>query len=544
MKLKITFSFFVAISLILLYSLFTFAFADDSVQHTNFPTSITSKFGDKSQTYQFEDERFYKAVSGTTIDNATILSYAVTNVSEKSNICYQGYIVKVNKSYGVSLDTIEYLNYAPRSIERDNYYIFSFEGLSPSDCVIFDTNKISETDAMYIIDAKGQELYQEDAYTLAMQKLEKISNGLSDDDVISNIQSISCPSDADVNLYNFLSYNEAKKYKNVKPCIDAEYIFYPQEVAGKTFSVNQTLNFKIKVNEKWDSFGDYIRHPIYFGNNRERSIYYSYTKDYSFDIPSDYQSLPSNYTDYNDSSITHSVYYDSSTNKIYVRVSVLRSDIEDDVHKYLKDFKNWSDDDPNKKQFKYGHPVCRTCEADEPGSKNLSGKYNHIGDPCRSDKHHTLDSTCQLHSDSASSDYFHFFSNLDPDEHLKVSEDSTYIDANGDKHNKDGNASIRFLDSEPAGGTNGYIDTHYTDSDKDIIYNTRDDFNLDSDNKVKDPSFTDSVNTLKNLLKSLKDFPQFFADFFDFLPGSYALATLLMILITIMIVVGFVKLVL
>ena len=537
MKYKITFSFFVVILLISLYSLFTIAFADDSVQQTNFPSSITSKVVDKSQTFQYNNVYFTNVVSGTTSDNATILSYAVTNTSKESNRCYQGYFVKVNKGDGISVDS----RHASGFIERDNYYIFSLEGLGHPDCLLSGSNVITETDAMYIIDAKGQVNSQYSAMTLALQKLEKISNGVSDDDVTSNIQTIACPTDADVNLYNILGYNEAKKYKDTKPCIDAEYIFYPQEVAGKTFSVNQTFNFKEKVQERWDSLFDYFSHAAYFSKNRDRTIYYSYTKDYTFDIPSDYQSLPSNYTDYNDSSITHSVYYDPATNKIYVRVSVLRKDIEDDYHKYLKNFKNWSDDDNNKKLFKYGHPVCNDCEFD---TKNYAGKYKHIGDPCRSDKHHTLDSTCQLHSDSASSDYFHFFANLDPDEHLKLATDGTYVDGNGDKHTKDTNASIRFLDSEPAGGTNGYIDSHYTDSDKDIIYNTKDDFNLDSDNKVKDPSFTDSVNTLKNLLKSLKDFPQFFADFFDFLPGSYALATLLMILITIMIVVGFVKLVL
>ena len=538
MKYKITFSFFVTILLISLYSLFAFAFADDSVQYTNFPTSITSKTGDKSQTYQFDDSYFYKAVKGTTCNNATILSYAVTNVSKKSNMCYQGYFVKVNKGDGVSLD-LHYLSSAAY-IERDNYYIFTLEGLTHEDCILFNSNLITETDAMYIIDAKGQELYQQDAYTLAMEKLEKISNGMSDDDVTSNIQTISCPTDADVNLYNFLSYNEAKKYKNVKPCIDVEYIFYPSEVAGKTFSVNQTLNFKETVDEDM-SVSQMLLHPIYHAFNGVHTIYYSYKKDYTFDIPADYQSLPSNYTDYNDSSITYPVYYDPATNKIYVRISVLRKDIEDDYHKYLKDFKNWSDDDPNKKVFKYGHPICYDCDL---GTKDYAGKYKHIGDICHSDKHHTLDATCQLLTDSASSDYFHFYSNLDPDENLKVSEDSTYIDSNGDKHNKDGNASIRFLDSEPQGGTNGYIDTHYTDSDKDIIYNTKDDFDLDSDHKVKDPSFSDAVNVLKNLLKSLKDFPQFFSDFFGFLPGSYALATLLMILLTIMLVVGFIKLVL
>lgn len=543
MKYKITFSFFVTILLISLYSLFTFAFADDSAQHNNFPTSITSKAGNESKTLQFYDKLFYHVVSGTTPDNAdvVILSYAITNVAKAvNNNCYQGYFVKVNKSDSVTLNN-KTAFLSTGGIERDNYYIFSLEHLAIEDCIFFDTTVLTETNAMYIIDAKGQSLDQSAAENLALQKLEKISNGLSDDDVQSNIQTIACPSDADVNLYNFLSYNEAKKYKDVKPCIDAEYIFYPQEVAGKTFSVNQTFNFKEKVQERWDSLSDYFSHASYFSKNRDRTIYYSYTKDYSFEIPSDYQSLPGNYTDYNDSSITHSVYYDSSTNKIYVRVSVLRKDIEDDYHKYLKDFKSWSDDDSNKKQFKYGHPVCNDCEFD---TKNYAGKYKHIGDICHSDKHHTLDATCQLHTDSASSDYFHFFANLDPDNHLKNSDDSTYIDSAGDKHHKDGNASIRFLDSEPSGGTNGYIDTHYTDSDKDIIYNTKDDFNLDQDNKVKDPSFTDSVNTLKNLLKSLKDFPQFFADFFDFLPGSYALATLLMILITIMIVVGFVKLVL
>lgn len=545
MKFKITFSFFVAILLILLYSLFTFAFADDSVQHTNFPSSITSKIGDESYTLQFNDceQLFYNTVAGTTCNNATILSYVVNNTAKQPGFCFQGYFVKINKSDGVSIKNINAARVGQGLIETDTYYIFSLESFGYSDCIL-SGNLISETDAMYVIDAKGEVNSQNSAMTLALQKLEKISNGMTDDDVTCNIQTISCPTDADVNLYNFLGYNEVKRYKYLKPCIDAEYIFYPSEVAGKTFSVNQTLNFKIKVNEKWDSFGDYIRHPIYFGNNRERSIYYSYTRDYTFDIPADYQSLPSNYTDYNDSSITYSVYYDPATNKIYVRVSVLRSDIEDDVHKYLKDFKNWSDDDPNKKQFKYGHPVCRTCEADEPGSKNLSGKYNHIGDPCHSDKHHTLDSTCQLTTDSASSDYFHFFANLDPDNNLKNSDDKTYIDSAGDKHSKDGNASIRFLDSEPQGGTNGYIDSHYTDSEKDIIYNTRDDFDLDSDHKVKDPSFSDAVDILKNLLKSLKDFPQFFSDFFGFLPGSYALATLLMILLTIMLVVGFIKLVL
>lgn len=541
MKYKITFSFFVTILLLSLYSLFTFAFADDSVQHTNFPTSITSKTNTKNEKYKsmtlnYNNKLFTDAVSGITCDNATILSYAVTNTSKVSNMCYQGYIVKVNKGAGVDIK----LDFAPRFIERDNYYIFSLEGLDPEGCVLWDSNLITESDAMYIIDAKGQELYQRDAYTLAMQKLEKISNGISDDDVTCNIQTIDCPSDADVNLYNFLSYNEAKKYKDVKPCIDAEYIFYPSEVAGKTFSVNQTLNFKETVDEDM-SVSQMLSHPIYHAFNGVHTIYYSYKKDYTFDIPADYQSLPSNYTDYNDSSIKHSVYYVPDTNKIYVRISVPRKDIEDDYHKYLKDFKNWSDDDPNKKEFKYGHPICYDCDL---GTKDYAGKYKHIGDICHSDKHHTLDSTCQLQSDSASSDYFHFFSNLDPDENFKVSDDSTYVDGNGDKHNKDGNASIRFLDSEPQGGTNGYIDTHYTDSDKDIIYNTRDDFNLDSDHKVKDPSFSDAVNVLKNLLKSLKDFPQFFSDFFGFLPGSYALATLLMILLTIMLVVGFIKLVL
>lgn len=542
MKYKITFSFFVTILLISLYSLFTFAFADEPVQYTNFPTSITSKAGDESHTLQFNDveQYFYDTVDGTTCNNATILSYAVTNTAKQPGFSYQGYFVKVNKGDGITIKNLSAALAGKGLIETDTYYIFSLESLGHSDC-IFSNNVITETDAMYVIDAKGQVNSQNSAMTLALHKLEKISNGLSDDDVQSNIQTISCPSDADVNLYNFLGYNEAKKYKNVKPCIDAEYIFYPSEVAGKTFSVNQTFNFKEKVQERWDSLSDYFSHAAYFSKNRDRTIYYSYTKEYNFDIPSDYQSLPSNFTDYNDSSITHSVYYDPATNKIYVRVSVLRSDIEDDYHKYLKDFKNWSDDDPNKKQFKYGHPVCNDCEFD---TKNYAGKYKHIGDPCHSDKHHTLDATCQLTTDSASSDYFHFYSNLDPDNHLKNSDDSTYIDSAGDKHHKDGNASIRFLDSEPQGGTNGYIDSHYTDSDKDIIYNTKDDFNLDSDNKVKNPSFTDSVNTLKNLLKSLKDFPQFFADFFDFLPGSYALATLLMILITIMIVVGFVKLVL
>lgn len=542
MKFKITFSFFVTISLILLYSLFTFAFADDSVQYTRFPTSITSKVGDYSKTLQFYDNDFYDSVSGTTPDNdnVVILSYVVTNTAKQPGFCYQGYFVKVNKSDGVSLKNIQAARAAQGLIETDSYYIFSLESLGRSEC-IFNGTLISETNAMYIVDSKGQVNSQSSAMNLAMHKLEKISNGMSDDDVTSNIQTIACPSDADVNLYNFLGHNEVKKYKDLKPCIDAEYIFYPSEVAGKTFSINQTLNFKEKVQERWDSISDYFSHAAYFSKNRDRTIYYSYTKDYSFEIPSDYQSLPSNYTDYNDSSVTHSVYYDSSTNKIYVRVSVLRKDIEDDFHKYLKNFKNWSDDDSNKKQFKYGHPVCNDCEFD---TKNYAGKYKHIGDPCRSDKHHTLDSTCQLLTDSASSDYFHFYANLDPDQHLSIATDGTYVDDKGDKHTKDPNASIRFLDSEPAGGTNGYIDSHYTDSDKDIIYNTKDDFNLDSDNKVKDPSFTDSVNTLKNLLKSLKDFPQFFADFFDFLPGSYALATLLMILLTIMIVVGFVKLVL
>lgn len=542
MKYKITFSLFVAILLILLYSLFTFAFADDSVQHSNFPTSITSKYADKSITYNYNNDYFTDCVSGTTCDNAIILSYVVTNTSKKSNMCYQGYIVKLNKGPDVSL-TKKLAHFHPRWIERDNYYIISLEGLSDDNSVLRNTNLITETDAMYIIDAKGQELYQQGAYTLAMQKLEKISNGLSDDDVQSNIKTIACPSDADVNLYNFLSNNDVKKYKDLKPCIDAEYVFYPQEVAGKTFSVNQTLNFKEKVGVDM-SFSDSIKHPIYSLFNDVQTIYYSYKKDYSLEIPSDYQSLPSRYTDLNDSSITYPVYYDSATNKIYVRISVPRKDIEDAYHKYLKNFKNWSDDDPNKKLFKYGaSPFCDDDNSPS-GVGNHAGKYKHIGDPCRSDKHHTLDATCQLHTDSASSDYFHFFANLDPDEHLKVATNGTYVDGNGDKHTKDPNASIRFLDSEPQGGTNGYIDTHYTDSDKDIIYNTKDDFNLDSDNKVKDPSFTDSVNTLKNLLKSLKDFPQFFADFFDFLPGSYALATLLMILLTIMIVVGFVKLVL
>lgn len=545
MKYKITFSFFVVICLISLYSLFTVAFADDSVQYTRFPTSITSKAGDKSQTYQFEDQLFYDVVSGTTPDNddVVILSYAITNVAKATNnTCFQGYFVKVNKSDSVTLNNKSAF-LATNGIERDNYYIFSLEHLGRSSCLFFDTTVITETNAMYIIDAKGERLTQDSAEGFALQKLEKISNGMTDDDVISNIQTISCPTDADVNLYNFLSNNDVKKYKDLKPCIDAEYVFYPQEVAGKTFSVSQTLNFKEKVGVDM-SFSDSIKHPIYSLFNDVQTIYYSYTKDYSFEIPSDYQSLPSRYTDLNDSSITYPVYYDSSTNKIYVRVSVLRKDIEDDYHKYLKDFKNWSDDDPNKKLFKYGaSPFCDDDNS-PAGVGNHAGKYKHIGDPCRSDKHHTLDSTCQLHTDSASSDYFHFFANLDPDQHLKVATDGTYVDGNGDKHTKDPNASIRFLDSEPHGGTNGYIDTHYTDSDKDIIYNTKDDFNLDPDNKVKDPSFTDSVNTLKNLLKSLKDFPQFFANFFDFLPGSYALATLLMILITIMLVVGFIKLVL
>ena len=535
MKYKITFSFFVTILLLSLYSLFTFAFADDSVQHTNFPSSITSKCGDKSKTFNYNNVYFTNLVTGTTCDNAIILSYAVTNVSKDVNRCYQGYFVKVNKGPGVSVDS----RYAPGFIETDNYYIFSLEGLGHPDCIL-DGSNVIETDAMYVIDAKGEVNSQNSAMTLALHKLEKISNGGSDPDVTCNIQTIDCPTDADVNLYNFLSYNEAKKYKDVKPCIDAEYIFYPSEVAGKTFSVNQTLNFKETVDEDM-SVSQMLSHPIYHAFNGVHTIYYSYKKDYTFDIPADYQSLPSNYTDYNDSSITYPVYYDPATNKIYVRISVLRKDIEDDYHKYLKDFKNWSDDDPNKKVFKYGHPICYDCDL---GTKDYAGKYKHIGDICHSDKHHTLDATCQLTTDSASSDYFHFFSNLDPDENLKVSEDSTYIDSNGDKHTKDGNASIRFLDSEPQGGTNGYIDSHYTDSDKDIIYNTRDDFDLDSDHKVKDPSFSDAVNVLKNLLKSLKDFPQFFSDFFGFLPGSYALATLLMILLTIMLVVGFIKLVL
>lgn len=542
MRLKITFSFFVTILLISLYSLFTFAFADDSVQHTNFPISITSKVGDKSQTAQFYDNLFYNVVSGTTPDNSdvVILTYAITNVFKgTNNTCYQGYFVKVNKSDNITFRS----SLAPGLIETDSYFIFSLEGLGYGDNLFFDTNVISETDAMYIIDAKGERLDQNSAIDLALHKLEKISNGMTDDDVTSNIQTIACPSDADVNLYNFLSNNDVKKYKDLKPCIDAEYVFYPQEVAGKTFSVNQTLNFKEIVGVNM-SFSDSIKHPIYSLFNDDQTIYYSYKKDYTFDIPADYQSLPSNYTDYNDSSIKHSIYYVPDTNKIYVRVSVLRKDIEDDYHKYLKNFKNWSDDDPNKKLFKYGaSPFCDDDNSPS-GVGNHAGKYKHIGDPCRSDKHHTLDATCQLHTDSASSDYFHFFANLDPDQHLKVATNGTYVDGKGDKHTKDPNASIRFLDSEPQGGTNGYIDTHYTDSDKDIIYNTKDDFNLDPDNKVKDPSFTDSVNTLKNLLKSLKDFPQFFANFFDFLPGSYALATLLMILLTIMIVVGFVKLVL
>lgn len=542
MKLKITFSFFVTILLISLYSLFTFAFADDSVQYTNFPTSITSKADNESQTYQFDDKLFYDVVSGTTPDNndVVILSYAITNVAKATNnTCYQGYFVKVNKSDSVTLKN-ETSFRATGGIVRDNYYIFSLEHLGRNACLFFDTTVITETNAMYIIDAKGELLNQNSAIDLAMHKLEKISNGMSDDDVTNNIQTIACPTDADVNLYNFLSNNDVKKYKDLKPCIDAEYIFYPQEVAGKTLTVSQNLNFKETVDEDM-SVSQMLSHPIYHAFNGVHTIYYSYKKDFSFDIPSDYQSLPSDYTDHDDSSITHSVYYDPATNKIYVRVSVLRKDIEDDYHKYLKNFKNWSDDDPNKKQFKYGHPVCYDCDL---GTKDYAGKYKHIGDICHSDKHHTLDATCQLRTDSASSDYFHFFANLDPDQHLKVATDGTYVDGNGDKHTKDPNASIRFLDSEPQGGTNGYIDTHYTDSDKDIIYNTKDDFNLDPDNKVKDPSFTDSVNTLKNLLKSLKDFPQFFADFFDFLPGSYALATLLMILLTIMIVVGFVKLVL
>lgn len=541
MKLKITFSFFVAILLISLYSLFTFAFADDSVQHINFPSSITSKTGDKSYTLQFNDVEnlFYDTVAGTTCDNAIILSYSVTNTAKQPGFCYQGYFVKINKSDGVTIKDISAARAGKGLIETDSYYIFSLENLGYSDCIL-DGSNITETDSMYVIDAKGQVNSQNSAMTLALHKLEKISNGQSDSDVTCNIQTIDCPTDADVNLYNFLSYNEAKKYKDVKPCLDAEYIFYPSEVAGKTLSVNQTLNFKETVDEDM-TVSQMLSHPIYHAFSGVHTIYYSYKKDYTFDIPSDYQSLPSNYTDYNDSSIKHSVYYVPDTNKIYIRISVPRKDIEDDYHKYLKDFKNWSDDDPNKKEFKYGHPICYDCDL---GTKDYAGKYKHIGDPCHSDKHHTLDSTCQLTSDSASSDYFHFYSNLDPDNHLKNSDDSTYIDSSGDKHHKDGNASIRFLDSEPSGNSNGYIDSHYTDSDKDIIYNTKDDFNLDSDNKVKDPTFSDSVNTLKNLLKSLKDFPQFFSDFFGFLPGSYALATLLMILLTIMLVVGFIKLVL
>lgn len=329
-----------------------------------------------------------------------------------------------------------------------------------------------------------------------------------DGDPITNTP-ISCPSNAafDALLY----FDDFYKSKDIDyRSIGSEVSFYPDEVLGKSITLNYTYDTNTYVLRDLTAL-EFLKHPTYGnGSKRYPKIKLTYTTSLTYDIPNTIEELQDIANSSPDSDIytKSGIYYNSKSHKIVIRHFMKYKEYKEIIHNLVKNYN----------ELKIGKAKCKDCLGDGIQYPN---KYKHIGKPF------SVSLKAQLSQNNVKSNVFSFKA-----EYFSKSQGGTYYNPDNDTTlDKNHNDNLIFNGTDKDGNKNDYLTDERYDQAKE-------------DDKIEDMEFKDAVSWLKSLTKSLKDFPEFFADYFSFIPWASTYAQLVMCLLIVGVVVGFLKLLL
>ena len=334
-----------------------------------------------------------------------------------------------------------------------------------------------------------------------------------DGDPITNTP-ISCPSNAafDALLYFDNFYEPKDKNDKDYRSIGCEVSFYPDEVLGKSITLNYTYDTNTYVKRKLTAL-ESLKHPTYYNTSKSYpKIKLTYTTSLSYDIPNSIEELQDianlSVDEYADLYLKSGIYYNSKSHKIVIRHFMKYKEYKEIIHNLIKNYN----------ELKIGKAICKDCN----GEANIYiNKYKHIGKPF------SVSLKAQLSQNNVKSNVFSFSA-----EFFSKSQGGIYYNPDNDTTlDKDHNDNLIFNGTDKDGTKNDYLTDERYDQALD-------------DNKIEDMEFKDAVSWLKSLTKSLKDFPEFFADYFAFIPWASTYAQLVMCLLIIGVVVGFLKLLL
>lgn len=350
-----------------------------------------------------------------------------------------------------------------------------------------------------------------DVYQIAEEFInDYLADGSIDlDGFYFNNDPLKCPSDV---LMTYMDYM-GSDYGNTEGVAPRLY-FYPEDVLGKKIVVKFTYKYNTFVKRDM-SLMEQMKHPTYALSGKEcPRVELEFTRQLELDIPETLDKIPEFNTFDNVLSIPP-LFYDVETNKIVVMDYPKYKDIKNEIHNCIKNY-----------PFKIGTPVCVDCN---PFAGNpYKNEYKHIG------KAVSISADCQLFKNDKATPIFNIF--------LKINKNSSDISTytNPDDGNtsvkNDGQANV-FAGTNQDGEKNDF-GNKFSDSEWDSFLNGSDTTKID-DNMT----FSDAISWLKKLTKTLKEFPNFFAEFFSYLPLSDEVGITFMAIILVGLIVGFLKLI-
>lgn len=504
-----------------------------------YPYDVQSFYNDWHTLY-LKDVLDYYIEDGLTFTNSNAKVYIVSyfvyhkrryttsmNYDVKQNMIEQGYIMYSDSNFVVGNGDVKqtdngfYYKVLNLGSDNENYKDNILAAITDLPAVVSDKafsmncnyyfkEDIAEQFIVTVQDEIAKEIVEKDTgykeFT-SENYHDMVGYAMDENGNVISSQPLKSPSDSVIYGLNCLDSQFAT------PLIGSELYFYPDEIAGCTLVINYTYNFDTTV-QRIMSATEKIKHPTYVINSSKAaptlSVYIQ--KEYNITIPDDYTTLP----EYDGMLVGETgVYYSAASNKIVVRHEIAKESVKTSIEEFVKNY-----------ELKIGKATCFDCYTGEKSSaKNY---YAHIGNP------NSILANCVLSRDRKTAQFeleyqFTAKSNWS-------SGTSSYSDiTNNTRTSEKGiNDSIIYRGTEKDGTENGYYEYMQISAD-DLINNDNDYANL---------SFSDSVTFVKSLLKSMKSFPSFVAEFFSYLPLNDVIAMLLSVLIILALAISAIKIVL
>jgi hypothetical protein len=410
---------------------------------------------------------------------------------------YKGYIFLTNIVYEDGLGISDNFKC---DIVADNIYFISVDdyqsyrimgGTSTESKSYFDFVKLALTSSLdYYIDSNGN---------------------------IVEKETLQCPSNVYLSYMNNLGSNYVDTdYGNIESEIYSLW-FYPEDVLGTTVSIEYIEEYHT-IFHRLLTTTEKLKHPTYATTESKQypttTILMSKKSDVV--IPANIEDIP-NVGDVDHFINLPNVVYDEDTNKIRINYIQMANNTRSFIVDYINDI-----------DLKIGvaEPVNQLLGYDK---KN---KYSGIGTPI------SVIANCVITSSFGST----------PEFTVKVgcsnsAETSVYTTSDGSISisDNDDDTIDAFMGMNSDGSNNGYLsDDEYNRISQGM--SKTDYYGYDTSNDV-DMNFSDSVSWFKSLIKTMKEFPSFFIEFFEYIPYAKVVGQTLMALLVIALVVAFVKII-